>query len=417
MFMDKQQEYAHFDALGVSDALQAVLAKEGITIPTPIQQQAIPPILSGSDVMGIAQTGTGKTLAFGLPLLQRILETEKKGLIVVPTRELAVQVQAALQSFTFATDIRTAVLIGGQNIEIQIRALRKNPYIIVATPGRLIDHMKKKTVVLDKVGMLVLDEADRMLDMGFAPQIKIVLHALSEDVSQECYLVQRDAKLTLLDHVLRNNEGSVLVFAQTKYGVKKINAALQWMGYKSAEIHSNRSLSQRREALEGFKKGTYRILVATDVAARGIDVSDISFVINFDIPENPQDYVHRIGRTGRAGKQGRAISFVAPTEKNIVRTIEFLIKKPIEVKDYGHFKNDPTLPVIPATIHLQRGGPRRPRPTGAFSGSRRPTTGYRPGYKGSSTPRKPASTSKPHSHAPFSARSFRSRGPRMPRRP
>ena len=336
-----------FDSFGIDPKILATLTQQGISTPTPIQYKAIPDALQGKDVIGIAQTGTGKTLAFGIPMLQQLAKSEMKGLILLPTRELALQVDETLAKLGGPMNIRTAVLIGGANMRQQVGALRRNPNIVIATPGRLIDHLQQGTIRLDKVAILVLDEADRMLDMGFKPQIRKILETVpkerqtmlfsatlsrdiaqialkhmkspisievapqgttAEKVSQEFFIVHRDQKDALLESVLQKYTGSTLVFARTKHGAKKVMMAVQTMGHKAAEIHGNRSLSQRREALDGFKSGKYRVLVATDIASRGIDVKGIELVVNFDLPMDSSDYVHRIGRTARAGAEGHAIS-------------------------------------------------------------------------------------------------------------
>jgi len=311
--------------------------------------------------MGIAQTGTGKTLAFGIPLLQRLAAKGGRGLIILPTRELALQVDETLQKLSEAVGMKTAVFIGGASMNLQRQMLRRNPRVLTATPGRLLDHLQQGTVTLKEVSMLVLDEADRMLDMGFAPQLNKILAAVPKDrqtmlfsatmpdsivkmatshmklplrievapagttaerVEQELYIVQKADKLRLLEKVLTEYQGTVLVFSRTKHGAKKIARVVRDMGHTSAELHANRSQAQRREALDGFKNGKYRVLIATDIASRGIDVTGIELVINFDLPENPEDYVHRIGRTARAGREGKAISFASPDQRRDIRDIE-----------------------------------------------------------------------------------------------
>ncbi len=359
-----------FDGLGIAPKLLQILDSLKFTVPTPIQHKCIPIALQGKDVMGIAQTGTGKTLAFGIPMIQLLAQNKIKGLIILPTRELAIQVDEALTKVGRSIGLKTAVLIGGESMTKQLRMLHKNPHIIIATPGRLIDHLQQKSVKLDTVGILVLDEADRMLDMGFAPQIKQILQTVPKHrqtmlfsatmpeeivsiarsymqlpvrvevapagstttkVTQELYFVNKESKLQLLETVLNEYKGSVLVFSRTKFGAKKIAHVVRNMGHTASEIHSNRSLNQRLEALSGFKLGKYRVLVATDIAARGIDVTGIELVINYDLPEQPNDYVHRIGRTGRANHEGHAISFATPDQKFDVRSIERLIKTQLPV--------------------------------------------------------------------------------------
>ncbi|MEI7741608.1 MAG: DEAD/DEAH box helicase [bacterium] len=367
-----------FHNLGIAPRLLEALEKANFTVPTPIQEKSIPVAIEGKDIIGIAQTGTGKTLAFGIPMLQRLASTKGRGLIVVPTRELAIQVEESLMRVGRLTGLRTAVLIGGAPMGRQRDMIQKNPHVIVATPGRLIDHMEQRFVNLNDVKVLVLDEADRMLDMGFMPQIQKILAAIpkerqtmlfsatmpaeivtiaarhmqlpvrveiaragtsAEKVAQEIFVVGKHDKPRLLEKLLGEIKGSVLVFSRTKFGAKRIARDLRAIGHSAAEIHSNRSLAQRREALEGFRAGKYRVLVATDIAARGIDVKGIEVVLNFDLPDAAEDYVHRIGRTGRAGMEGRAISFATPDQGRDVRTIEGVIRKQIPITK---------LPVLPA---------------------------------------------------------------------
>jgi len=359
-----------FHGLGIAPGILQIIAKQGFHVPTPIQEQAIPIAIEGKDVMGIAQTGTGKTLAFGIPLIQQILQKSGLGLVIVPTRELALQVSEALEKIGSSLGVRTATLIGGEPISRQLRQLGRNPRIIVGTPGRIIDHLEQKTVSLGKVNILVLDEADRMLDMGFAPQLKRIVSVVPRErqtmffsatmpeqiiamaraylklpirveiarsgttvknVTQELFFVSQESKLQLLEKILQEYRGSVLVFSRMKFGAKRIAAHVRALGHTAAELHANRSLNQRREALDGFKAGKYRVLVATDIAARGIDVNNIELVLNYDLPSNAEDYVHRIGRTARAGGSGHAISFARPNEKNDVYAIERLIRATLPV--------------------------------------------------------------------------------------
>src|SRR3989344_4578547 len=363
-----------FYGLGISPEFLKILDQNNFTVPTPIQHQAIGPAMEGKDVVGIAQTGQGKTLAFGLPLLQRLMIAGGVGLVILPTRELAIQADEMLQKIGGSLGLVTATLIGGEPIRRQVSLLRRRPNIIIATPGRLIDHVKQGYLKLDSVTMIVLDEADRMLDIGFEPQIRKIFDLIPEQrqtmlfsatmpreivdiaatymaspvrvevapagtaaelVEQEIFLVKKEERINLLGTILNENPGTVLVFSRTRHGAHRICAAIMSMGHKVAEIHSDRSLGQRKEALAGFKSGLYRILVATDIAARGIDVKNIALVLNFDLPDNTQDYVHRIGRTGRAGEEGRAISFAMPDQKRDVRDIERLIRKEIPVTPHG----------------------------------------------------------------------------------
>ncbi len=359
-----------FYNLGIAPGLLNILDKLHFITPTAIQQQSIPSAIEGKDMIGVAQTGTGKTFAFGIPMIQRLQHMNGRGLILLPTRELAIQVEGELHKIGRSLGLKTVVLIGGASMQMQLRALRENPHIIIATPGRLIDHLNQKNINLSTIKVLVLDEADRMLDMGFQPQINRILHAVPKDrqtmlfsatippeiiqiakthmklpvqievapsgttvetVTQEIFIVERTAKLRLLAALLKAHRGSTLIFTRTKFGAKRVTKAMRDLGEKAAEIHSNRSLSQRREALDGFRSGRFRVLIATDIASRGIDVKGIETVINYDLPSRAEDYVHRIGRTARAGMGGHAISFAMPEERNEIRSIERLIRKAIPV--------------------------------------------------------------------------------------
>lgn len=416
-----------FHGLGIAPGILGVLAKLNFSVPTPIQEQSIPIALDGKDVMGIAQTGTGKTLAFGIPLIQHVLQKHGIGLVIVPTRELAVQVNEAISKVGTPLGVKTATLIGGEPISRQLRLLARNPDVVIGTPGRIIDHLEQKTVSLAKVDMLVLDEADRMLDMGFAPQLKKILMTVpsarqtmlfsatmpeqivkiakaylripmrveiarpgstAKDVTQEMFFVSQEEKPRLLEKLLQEYRGSVLVFSRTKFGAKKIAAGVRALGHTGAEIHANRSLSQRREALEGFKVGKYRVLVATDIAARGIDVSNIELVLNYDLPDNAEDYVHRIGRTGRAGGSGHAISFARLNQRADVRQIEQLIRATLPVSKLPVLP--PSLPqkLFPTTERGSRG--RRFSPQ---RGGGRPNRFHqRPGFPGRSQGYRPQRT-------------------------
>ena len=362
-----------FYGLGIAPGILEILEQMKITIPTSIQYKAIPPALAGEDIIGIAQTGTGKTLAFGIPMLQALAHTKGQGLVLAPTRELAQQVDETLKKIGKPFQLKTALLIGGASFNNQEHALKNHPRVIIATPGRLIDHLKQRTLTLSDVRVLVLDEADRMLDMGFAPQIERILHNVpkkrqtlifsasiprsildiatrymklpihieispsgtaAERVTQELFIVKKEVKDQLLQKLLETFRGSVLLFARTRFGAAKITKRLQQYGYNAAEIHSNLTLSQRRKALEGFKSGQYRILVATDIAARGIDVHGIELVINYDLPDDVENYIHRIGRTGRAGHEGHAISFATPDQRTDVRKIETLMKAAIPISEH-----------------------------------------------------------------------------------
>jgi ATP-dependent RNA helicase RhlE len=354
-----------FTGLGIAPGLLDAIKRLKFTEPTPIQRQSIPITIEGKDLIAIAQTGTGKTLAYGIPLIQRLAQIKGRGLVITPTRELALQVDEALNAVGRSLGLRTIVLIGGASMATQLRSLKRKPRVIVATPGRLLDHLEHRTVSLADVQILVLDEADRMLDMGFAPQINRILAVVPkkrqtmlfsatipeeimtlarremdlpihveiapsgtapDKIVQEMFFVEKRAKTQLLDVMLERYLGPVLIFTRTKYGARKLAREVRSMGHAAAEIHSNRSLSQRREALNGFKSGKYRALVATDVASRGIDVLGIELVVNYDLPTNTEDYVHRIGRTGRAGHSGRSVSFATLDQKKDVQSIERLIR-------------------------------------------------------------------------------------------
>ncbi|MDR3642675.1 MAG: DEAD/DEAH box helicase [Candidatus Doudnabacteria bacterium] len=442
------QQPQSFDGLGIAPKLLEILDKLGFKVPTPIQFQSIPTALQGKDIMGIAQTGTGKTLAFGVPMIQHLAQVKgTKGLIILPTRELAVQVDESLNRIGRPIGLKTAILIGGENIGKQIRQLRNNPHIIIATPGRLIDHLEQKTVRVDNVSILVLDEADRMLDMGFAPQIKKILATVphkrqtmlfsatmpqeivqiansymqlpvrvevapagtaAQLVTQELFFVHKQDKMALLEKLLSEYKGPILIFSRTKFGAKKIAHQIVRAGHTAAEIHSNRSLNQRLEALNGFKLGKYRVLVATDIAARGIDVTGIEVVINYDLPEQAEDYVHRIGRTGRAEHTGHAISFATPEQKFDVRSIERLIKKQLPVSPTPVLPKRAYEPAPEFNRYSRAPRPQgnfapRPHQPGAFSGPRRQSG------SGGQARRRPSPFSSPSRFGRNSGRPARSR--------
>ena len=375
-----QQQTSSFYGLGIAPKILEILSRMKFTIPTPIQHKAIPIAAEGKDIIGIAQTGTGKTLAFAIPIIQRLSQKKGNCLVLVPTRELAIQVDETFQKLAPLFGMRSAVIIGGASMHLQIQALRKNPRIIIATPGRLVDHMNQRNILLAFINILVLDEADRMLDMGFLPQIEQIIKYIPKDrqtmlfsatipaevmrigtahmklpinieiapsgttaegVIQELFIVKKDSKRRLLEKLLAQYHGSVLLFARTKIGAAKITRFLRGLGHTAAEIHSNRSLGQRKEALEGFKVGKYRILVATDIASRGIDVTGIELVINYDLPEDSENYVHRIGRTARAGREGRAISFATPDQRDDIKNIERIIKAALPISSHPEFATEP----------------------------------------------------------------------------
>ena len=362
-----------FYGLGIVPKILEILERIKFKVPTPIQLKAIPLAIQGKDIIGIAQTGTGKTHAFAIPMVQLLAQKKGTGLVLAPTRELAIQIDEAFQGIAHPFGMKTACLIGGAPMHGQVAALHKTPRIVIATPGRLIDHIWQGNFVPDKIVMLVLDEADRMLDMGFAPQIDKIFSFLPpgrqtmlfsatipkeimgiaakymklpvsveiapsgttvEKVTQELFIVKKEAKLHLLKKLLAQYQGAVLLFSRTKHNARKITRSIKDMGHSVAEMHSNRSLNQRREALDGFKSGRYKVLVATDIAARGIDVTGIELVINYDLPEDAENYVHRIGRTARAGQHGHAVSFATPDQSSDVRDIEKLIRSTLPVSKH-----------------------------------------------------------------------------------
>jgi ATP-dependent RNA helicase RhlE len=408
--------HSSFSGLGIAPRLLDVIDSLKFKEPTPIQQRSIPIGIEGKDLIAIAQTGTGKTLAFGIPMIQRLAQVKGDGLVLLPTRELAIQVDEALYPFCRAAGMRTAVLIGGELVSRQRRALEKEPRIIIATPGRLLDLIDQRMVKLSETEILVLDEADRMLDMGFAPQINKILVTVPkkrqtmlfsatmpkeivtiaqqhmaipiqveiapsgttvENVIQEVFFISREAKTRLLEVILHQYPGPVLVFTRTKHGARRLARQVRLIGHAAAEIHSDRNLAQRRGALEGFKSGQYRVLVATDIAARGIDVTGIEIVLNYDLPSNSEDYVHRIGRTARAGRAGRAISFATLDQRGEVKNIEHLIKTALTVK---------AIPTLPPS--------RQSPPASAPAPSTRPVKA------------RPAPHPRPHKDAPSSDRPF-----------
>jgi ATP-dependent RNA helicase RhlE len=314
-------------------------------------------------------------MAFAIPVVQNLAQTKSWALILVPTRELAIQVEESVAKIARPFGIRSVVLIGGAPIHMQLRALAQQPRIIIATPGRLIDIMQQRKIHLGKVGILVLDEADRMLDMGFAPQIAQILKTVpgerqtmlfsatmpsaivriaatymkfpvqveiappgtsAEDVSHELFIIEREKKKEVLEKLLKQYTGSILLFCRTIMGTKKVARFIRTLGHRVAEIHSDRTLFQRREAMDGFRSGRYRILAATDIASRGIDVVGIELVINYDLPQDPENYIHRIGRTGRAGRAGHAISFATPDQRPDVRNIERLLKMALPVSQHSN---------------------------------------------------------------------------------
>lgn len=359
--------------------LKNVLAA-GYTQPTPIQEQAIPVVMAGRDIFGCAQTGTGKTAAFGLPILHRLhnegpFRGGPRVLILAPTRELAVQIDESFRTYAKGLKVRSVVLLGGVSIRPQIDQIRRGVDVVIATPGRLLDVVEHRALNLSNVHTFVLDEADRMLDMGFLPSIRQVVKLIptqrqtlffsatlpreirdlansllndpvhvavapesttTEMVDQRLYFVERDRKRALLAHLLEEDlEGSVLVFTRTKRGADRVTKDLMKVGLKAASIHGDKSQMARQKALQDFKSGRTRVLVATDIAARGIDIAQLPYVVNFDVPEAAETYVHRIGRTGRAGRSGVAVTLATPEDRNSLRDIEKLIRMRIPaVRDH-----------------------------------------------------------------------------------
>jgi len=381
-----------FSSLGLSEQLVRATADQGYETPSPIQAQAIPAVLSGKDVMAAAQTGTGKTAGFTLPLLQRLSEKPRAGkgpraLILAPTRELAAQVHDSVALYSRYMPTKSAVVFGGVKINPQMMKLRKGLDVLVATPGRLMDLYQQNAVRFDEVEVLVLDEADRMLDMGFIRDIKKILAMLpakrqnlmfsatfsndirklatgllnnpvqvevaarntsAETIKQSVYPVDQSQKTALLSKLVRENGWEqVLVFTRTKHGANRLTQKLERDGITAAAIHGNKSQGARTRALANFKQGEVRVLVATDIAARGLDIKQLPQVVNFELPNVPEDYVHRIGRTGRAGESGHALSLVSADEGKMLAGIEKLIKKQLPRKEVEGFEPKNNLPLKP----------------------------------------------------------------------
>jgi ATP-dependent RNA helicase RhlE len=435
-----------FADFNISDSLKSRLSAAGFTLPTPVQAKAIPPALLGSDILATASTGTGKTLSFLIPMIERMDATSapstkgKRGpirsLILLPTRELAMQVLEAYHKLVPNSKGDAVLVCGGLSENTQLDQLDRGPRLVVATPGRLEDYLRRRAVNLSSVEMFVLDEVDRMLDMGFLPAIRRIVGAIPKTRQTMCYsatldanireivrdyvnnpvrveigvtskpsdrvelivyTVMQDQKLGLLDQMLRQEEGTFLVFSRTKHGADRISKKLEKLGHDADVIHGDRSQSQRTAALKGFANGRHRVLVATDVAARGIDVSDIAHVVNYDLPNASDDFVHRIGRTGRAGKKGVATTFVMPQERSDARKMERELKikfewreadknlqkeernKPLDVANHGNDLmqletrswrgNDPVTPMSqPANNYGNGGGNGRGRSSSGHGG-------------------------------------------------
>ena len=373
-----------FESLGLRAELLSAIAAQGYTTPTPIQAGAIPLIFEGRDLLAGAQTGTGKTAAFALPIVQRLSEKipkekrrKPRALVLVPTRELAAQVSEEMNNYARRLSLRSTMIYGGVAIQAQIERLHRGVDIVVATPGRLLDHAERGTINLSRIQVLVLDEADRMLDLGFIDDIKRVAEYLpakrqtllfsatysqnikqladellnhpqrievarsniaADAVTQAIYEVERSRKREMISFLIRKGGwNQVLVFARTRYGADKLTEELLYDGIKAAAIHSNKSQSIRTRTLAEFKRGEFRVLVATDVAARGLDIERLPHVVNYDLPQVPEDYVHRIGRTGRAGEDGVALSLVSPEEKPLLVAIEKLLTYKIPQRTLEEF--------------------------------------------------------------------------------
>ncbi|TCV81108.1 DEAD/DEAH box helicase [Sulfurirhabdus autotrophica] len=377
-----------FETLGLSAELLRAIAEQGYTEPTPVQAQAIPLVLEGRDIRAGAQTGTGKTASFTLPLLQRLSARASsstspamhpiRALILTPTRELAAQVAESVQNYGKYLPLKSAVVFGGVNMNAQIKELQGGVDVLVATPGRLLDHVEQRTVNLSRVEMFVLDEADRMLDMGFMPDIKRVItlmspqrqnlmfsatysdeikklaeqllqnpamvevarrNTASEMVKQVVYHVEKDRKRELLSHLIKTHDlQQVLVFTRTKHGADRLTTQLEKDGIAAVAIHGDKAQSQRTKALEDFKQGTVKVMVATDIAARGLDIDQLPHVVNYELPHVPEDYVHRIGRTGRGGSSGDAISLVCEEEHKFLADIERVLNRSIDSEVIAGFE-------------------------------------------------------------------------------
>ncbi len=442
-----------FSALGLSEKIVRAVTEHGYTVPTPIQMQAIPAVLNGGDLLAGAQTGTGKTAGFTLPLLQRLMNSIAanvsptnatvstkpasparpviRALVLTPTRELAAQVEESIATYGKYTGLKSMVIFGGVSINPQIGGLRRGVDILVATPGRLLDHLQQRTVDLSRVEILVLDEADRMLDMGFIHDIKRVLAILPkkrqnllfsatfsdeikrltdglldnpalievarrnstvEIITQKVHPVDRDKKSQLLTHLIKQNDWhQVLVFTRTKHGANKLAEQLNNARITALAIHGNKSQSARTKALAEFKSGDLAVLVATDIAARGIDIDQLPHVVNFDIPHVPEDYVHRIGRTGRAGATGEAVSLVCVDEKKMFADIERLIKRDVESVVIPGFEPDLTIKAQPIQLRSAGHQPQRGRGGGGGGGGRgKPAAGRGGGTGGGGGRGKPA---------------------------
>ncbi len=421
-----------FDKLGLSAELLSAVNEQGYTQPTPVQQKAIPAILHGRDIIAAAQTGTGKTAGFTLPLLQRLAENPKpkkqvRALIITPTRELAAQVHDSVVTYGKHLPFKASVIFGGVKINPQISRLRQGIEIVIATPGRLLDLVNQRALNLSSVEMLVLDEADRMLDMGFIHDIRRILKLLpkerqnllfsatfskeiktlantflhnpehievarrnttAEGVTQMTHPVDKSRKRELLSFMIGSkNWKQVLVFTRTKHGANRLTKQLDMDGLRSAAIHGNKSQGARTRALADFKNGNVRVLVATDIAARGLDIDKLPYVVNFDLPNVPEDYVHRIGRTGRASNEGLAVSLVSPDEKGLLRDIERLLKRELPQEVLPGFEPDLSAKPEPTENGQKKPTRRRRRSSGNNSRGNSSSRGSNTSSRGSSNAR------------------------------
>jgi len=401
-----------FRSFGLSEAIVRAVSERGYTEPTPVQQRAIPAVLSGRDLLAAAQTGTGKTAGFVLPILHRLADTPVRGravraLVLCPTRELAAQVEDCARAYARHLPLRSMAMFGGVGIRPQVERLRAGVDLLVATPGRLLDHAGQRTVDLSAVEVLVLDEADRMLDMGFIRDIRRILallpaarqnllfsatfsaeirrlaatllrdpetvevappNATADGVAQQVFHVERNAKRALLSRLIRDRDWrQVLVFTRTKHGANRLATQLERDGIPALAIHGNKSQNARTRALGEFKAGRLRVLVATDIAARGIDIAELPHVVNYDLPNVPEDYVHRIGRTGRAGAVGQAVSLGSAGERAFLRDIERLIGRALPGED----RPDGAADAAPAGVATDRPQEATPRSRASRSGRRR----------------------------------------------
>lgn len=442
-----------FSSLGLSEEIVRAVTEQGYINPTPIQMQAVPAVLAGGDLLAGAQTGTGKTAGFTLPLLQRLSCVERvkinghvpiRALILTPTRELAAQVEESVRIYGKYLKLTSACVFGGVGINPQIRLLKQGVDILVATPGRLLDHVQQNTVDLKNVQVLILDEADRMLDMGFIRDIKKILAILpkkrqnllfsatfSDDIKaladglldspamievarrnstvevigQKIHPVDRDKKHPLLAHLINTNQwNQVLVFTRTKHGANKLVEQLERDGISAMAIHGNKSQAARTRALAEFKDGKLQALIATDIAARGIDIDQLPHVVNYDLPNVPEDYVHRIGRTGRAGATGSAVSLVCVDERDMLLDIERFIKREIPVEIIAGFEPDPKAKPQPIQLRSGGGGGNR-RPGGGNNGGRsqQPKKSGGQGQQPSAKPRQ-GGPAKPQGQGPAQSR-------------